>query len=50
MGDVLTSPQTFSVTVPAQSSIDVVVSAITAAPTGAGSYSLKCQTSRDGGP
>ena len=44
VGDVLTSPQTMGITVPAGSSIDVVVFAIAVAPNGAGSYTLSCST------
>lgn len=42
VGAILTSPQTMAVTVPAASSIDVVVFAIDVAPAGVGSYTLKC--------
>lgn len=44
VGDILTSPQTMSITVPAGSSIDVVVFAIDVAPNGVGSYALSCDT------
>jgi hypothetical protein len=44
VGAALTSPQTMSVTVPANSSIDVVVFAIDVAPNGVGSYTLSCAT------
>ena len=49
VGNLLTSPQTMSVTVPAGSSIDVVVFAIDIAPSGVGPYSLKCETGGAGG-
>jgi hypothetical protein len=45
VGAVLTSPQTMSITVPAGSSIDVVVFAIDVAPNGVGAYTLTCGTS-----
>jgi len=45
VGAVLTSPQTMGVTVPANSSIDVVVFAIDVAPNGVGSYTLSCSPS-----
>jgi len=48
VGDVVTSPQTMSITVPAGSSIDVVVFAIPIAPNGAGSYTLSCDTGSSG--
>ena len=44
VGAVLTSPQTMGITVPANSSIDVVVFAIDVAPNGTGSYTLSCTT------
>ena len=44
VGAVLTSPQTMGITVPAGSSIDVVVFAIDVAPNGVGSYTLSCAT------
>lgn len=44
VGDVLTSPQTAGVTVPAGETIDVVVYAIDVAPGGVGSYTLSCST------
>ena len=50
VGAVLTSPQTMGITVPAGSSIDVVVLAIDVAPGGTGSYTLSCTTGApDGG-
>jgi hypothetical protein len=45
VGAVLTSPQTMGITVPAGSSIDVVVFAIDVAPNGTGSYTLSCTAS-----
>jgi hypothetical protein len=44
VGVVLTSPQTMGITVPAASSIDVVVFAIDVAPSGVGPYTLSCDT------
>lgn len=44
VGAMLTSPQTMSITVPAGSSIDVVVFALDVAPNGVGSYVLSCGT------
>jgi len=44
VGDVLTSPQTMGVTVPAGGTIDVVVYAIDVGPAGVGSYALSCST------
>jgi hypothetical protein len=44
VGATLTSPQTMSITVPAGSSIDVVVFALDVAPSGVGSYVLSCGT------
>jgi hypothetical protein len=45
VGAVLTSPQTMGITVPAGSSIDVVVFAIDVSPNGTGSYTLSCSAS-----
>jgi hypothetical protein len=42
VGAVLTAPQTMAITVPAGSSIDVVVFAIDIAPGGVGAYTLGC--------
>lgn len=44
VGDVLTSPQSMGITVPAGETIDVVVYAIDIAPAGVGSYTLSCST------
>jgi hypothetical protein len=42
VGGVITSPQTMGITVPAASSIDVVVLAIDPSPSGVGPYTLSC--------
>ena len=44
VGSQLVSPQTMAITVPAGSTIDVVVYAIAVAPAGVGSYALSCTT------
>jgi hypothetical protein len=49
VGAVLTSPQTMGITVPAGTSIDVVVFAIDVAPAGVGPYTLTCDTGGGGG-
>jgi len=44
VGTVITSPQSMGITVPAGSSIDVVVYAMDVAPSGVGAYTLSCDT------
>jgi hypothetical protein len=44
VGDVLISPQSMGITVPAGETIDVVVYAVPVAPGGVGSYTLSCST------
>jgi len=49
VGDVLSSPQTMGISVPAGATIAVVVFAIDVAPNGVGSYTLKCDTGGSAG-
>ena len=49
VGSTLTAPQSMSITVPAASTIDVVVFAIDLAPAGVGAYTLSCDTAGGSG-
>jgi hypothetical protein len=49
VGDVLTSPQTMGITIPAGASIDVVVFGIDSTPNGTGAYTLTCSAPGSGG-